>query len=428
MKKPYTLDLEIYLASDRCEAVTEILDNLEYYPTNTELESMANYILYGKDQNALSSVDRREVTIPKKFRNYLKKDDRIDSIETIIEEAEDASRIEYQMQPLTKNVYRVIKPSIKRPTYDEEGNMIDLGDSDIPGMVELWERIDAMQRRYDMYTGKIPPTIEIRSNPATSYQKYLMRHTLIEIKRTQYFLKDAYRPTMFGGFHISSPGDIDYSVDTGLWLTPAEWSARYRNPKPHDEPQPRIEQVRRKQMPDGTERWFWRISYNEIDYKNPAHISCLLFNYKKLLQSSYERINSNIRAVLWDVERLVEEANLTELEQFVLENMVAHHPYHMIFLELREFGYERSIGQITTLCRRVIPEKLAAAAARLEDESDMIRGKIQKLQCSGCGRVFPKTTNFFARSKAKSTGFCSQCKECQKHRREARLSASMPKV
>lgn len=51
MKKKYSLDYSIIRDSDRCAAVAEIIDTLEKDPTPSELEQMASYILYGKDEN-----------------------------------------------------------------------------------------------------------------------------------------------------------------------------------------------------------------------------------------------------------------------------------------------------------------------------------------------------------------------------------------
>ena len=51
MKKKYALDFSIERDSDRCHAVQEIIDTLDTDPTATELEQMASYILYGKDEN-----------------------------------------------------------------------------------------------------------------------------------------------------------------------------------------------------------------------------------------------------------------------------------------------------------------------------------------------------------------------------------------
>jgi hypothetical protein len=51
MRKKYQLDYSIERDSDRCAAVEKIIDSLETDPTATELEQMASYILYGKDEN-----------------------------------------------------------------------------------------------------------------------------------------------------------------------------------------------------------------------------------------------------------------------------------------------------------------------------------------------------------------------------------------
>jgi hypothetical protein len=56
MKKPYSLDYSIERDTDRTAAIYDILDRLEKVPSNTELEQMANYILYGKDENDQNTV------------------------------------------------------------------------------------------------------------------------------------------------------------------------------------------------------------------------------------------------------------------------------------------------------------------------------------------------------------------------------------
>lgn len=60
MKKKYSLDFSIVRDTDRLAAVNEILDTLSTSPTPTELEQMASYILYGKDENGKNSIQRNE--------------------------------------------------------------------------------------------------------------------------------------------------------------------------------------------------------------------------------------------------------------------------------------------------------------------------------------------------------------------------------
>ena len=56
MKKKYSLDFNIVRDVDRLKAVEEILDTMDTDPSATELEQMASYILYGKDENGNNSI------------------------------------------------------------------------------------------------------------------------------------------------------------------------------------------------------------------------------------------------------------------------------------------------------------------------------------------------------------------------------------
>ena len=56
MKKAYSLDYGIERDSERCVAVSQILDRMDKDPSATDLEQMASYILYGKDENGLNAV------------------------------------------------------------------------------------------------------------------------------------------------------------------------------------------------------------------------------------------------------------------------------------------------------------------------------------------------------------------------------------
>ena len=79
--------------------------------------------------------------------------------------------------------------------------------------------------------------------------------------------------------------------------------------------------------------------------------------------------------------------------------------------------------QIRTYMRNRIPRKLAQTATRLRLECAMRNGEIETLKCSKCGKSYPKDPFYFARSRDKRTGFCSQCKVCQKAKRDANKEA-----
>ena len=78
LKKKYSLDFNIVRDIDRLHAVEEILDTLETDPSATELEQMASYILYGKDENGQNSIQRNEtIDKDKRYKSYKTKDDKV---------------------------------------------------------------------------------------------------------------------------------------------------------------------------------------------------------------------------------------------------------------------------------------------------------------------------------------------------------------
>ena len=79
MRKKYSLDFSIIRDIDRLHAVEDILDKMDTDPSATELEQMASYILYGKDEDGNNSIQRRE-TIDKdmkRYKSYKTKDDKV---------------------------------------------------------------------------------------------------------------------------------------------------------------------------------------------------------------------------------------------------------------------------------------------------------------------------------------------------------------
>ena len=49
-----------------------------------------------------------------------------------------------------RETYTLPRPQILKPKYDKQGNLIDPGDSDVPGMIEQWEIIARWQHMLDV--------------------------------------------------------------------------------------------------------------------------------------------------------------------------------------------------------------------------------------------------------------------------------------
>lgn len=86
MKKAYSLDYSIERDVDRVQAIYDILDTLSKNPTNTELEQMANYILYGKDEEGKNAKQRGEMTDDnKRYNSFKTADEKLLSLDEILE-------------------------------------------------------------------------------------------------------------------------------------------------------------------------------------------------------------------------------------------------------------------------------------------------------------------------------------------------------
>lgn len=93
---------------------------------------MASYILCGKDENGYNAIQRGEIYLTeRRYASFKRKSDKLESLEALME---NPAADQDLPQTLKRDNYTRPKPTISRPKYDRAGNLIDPGDSDIPGM------------------------------------------------------------------------------------------------------------------------------------------------------------------------------------------------------------------------------------------------------------------------------------------------------
>lgn len=375
---------------------------------------MGDYIVRGHDRHTFSTpADRKEIQDPARVRRR-RKDDL--SVEGYIENPVHAKTglLSSDNEPVYTSPKRT---PIRRPTYDEEGNMLDPGDAVdldgniIPQFFDLWDSIDRLQARISSWSGHSGGNVSIVRKPS-SLASYKMQKLLVELRQEQYALRELFRPTI--GIHgvSSTLANSDHTFDcpTGYWVPIEEWCERKRNPRPHDYPQPSLPNAQAR--PDGTV--FWTVSNNVIDYENPDHIKALLQWYVKLLVKNYEKLRVATRIMLWDVERYVELAKLDELDTFLLHHYVLHTPTFLVQKALAEENITLSIAQIQHRQTRSIPRQIATAA-RIQRLLDLAaHNQIETIVCAKCHRTLPKHPIFYSRARNSALGFKRTCRDCQK--------------
>ena len=414
MKKKYSLDFSIVRDIDRLAAVRSILDGLATDPSPTELEQMASYILYGKDENGKNSIQRNEtIDKDKRYKSYKTKDDKVQSLDEMMEVPgfdEQQLRSAYK-----RDSYTVPKPCIRKPKYDKStGEMIDPGDSDVPGMVEQWEIIERWQRMLDIAQGKVAAN-ENDTLVTDPYRVYQLKHSLIDIRKHQYYLKDSAKPTLhFQNLDHPKPQFYDWSGDAFYWISYAEWQHRVTHSYTS-----RVSQDLKDYETRGegdTLEVKWVVCEHHFDWENFKHVRALLNHYCVLYDALKEKLNTYGRTLLWDFDRYVSLCNFSDLRLFLIELRKQGMAYDDILEEMRaRYAVEYSPNYLVSIVSNEIPKKIAQTAKMLRIEQDTPMD--QRKKCIHCGRLLPKDPLFFSRNNAHKDTLSNTCKQCDKESR-----------
>lgn len=394
MPQPTIYDMNIYYSADRCAHISEIIhNNAERQYNERELESMANYILYGKEQSGKSIVDRKQVEIRAKNANFSRK-----APVSLDELQESPTFDERTLMPLQKQIYKVCKPSIDREK-----------DADIPGIVELWEVIDKLQHKLDVNLGKKEDDTIPKLN---GLEVYYLRHFLIDIRRQQFYMKDSAKPSL--GIH---PFNLGPSVPPYiLWNDPdslhfvAPLGIMYGRDSVFWKPET-CAGMRDYVIPEGK---------NILNFANKEHIYELLERYGALRQQVGELPQAPLWYIMDTLDFYVEKADLADSRMHILVRKVDKATNETIRDELREiFGLSYNVNYISTIWKQEICGKIAAAATYHKLQWDNRNNPENWKKCAHCGRLLLRDGHDFVKKKRSRDGFSGHCKRCDKKKRDA---------
>ena len=207
----------------------------------SQLEKLADYILYGKDNQKLTNlVQQKKILKPQTIHSsYNKKT--AESLEAL-QESPDFPTREASLRPYEeKNSYTNPRPQICRPSADGTNP----GDSWIPGMVELWDSIDRIERQLKIYQGKVAPQTAEEQSILTEWddlKAYRKKHLLIDLRKHQYYLKNSYCPPIPAHHSFPHTTPINWFSNAGYWTeaTGARFEEEYKRDSTDHKPPTRI--------------------------------------------------------------------------------------------------------------------------------------------------------------------------------------------
>ena len=219
---------------------------------------------------------------------------------------------------------------------------------------------------------------------------FVIKKALIEMRKDQYVIKNAYRRPIV-------PNKLTRS--THVIMLPDETSS--------------FDDEEGYPIPKG------------VSLLNPVVCSAILCNYSRLKEDSFDRFEGDLYYLMLAFDEIADKA-LKEypLYEKIVECKVDGLQNTQIQEILQvEFGIKHSLEYISSLWRKKIPTLIASQA---EDEYlywyylKIEKGKYKK--CSRCGQVKLAHNKYFSKNKTSRDGFYSICKKCRNSKNKTKKS------
>ena len=266
---------------------------------------------------------------------------------------------------ITDNKNQIFQPKVTITKKDLD---------EIQPLRQLREAINAWEAKLKVTEGK---------------DAFVIKKALIEMRKDQYVIKNAYRRPIV-------PNKLTRS--THVIMLPDETSSFDEEGYP---------------IPKG------------VSLLNPVVCSAILCNYSRLKEDSFDRFEGDLYYLMLAFDEISDKAlkeyplyeKIVECKIDGLQNTQIQEILQM------EFGIKHSLEYISSLWRKKIPKLIASQA---EDEYlywyylNIEKGKYKK--CSRCGQVKLAHNKYFSKNKTSRDGFYSICKKCRNSKNKTKKS------
>ena len=340
------LDYTLNTKEERLELVNKILEEIPE-PNSNYLEILANYLIVPIEKEERKQkkllTENRLMTINKRETSY----------EGLVSQLENGEDGVYNL--IHEDKAQLLQPKIAITKKDLE---------DIPELRQVRDAILLWETKLKTAQGR---------------DKYVIKKAIIELRKDQYIIKNAYKPTVNSkNLSYSKPiyqFDDSYSIDENGNI-----------------------------LPQGA------------SLCDPQICSIILCNYSRLVEDSEDDFEGGLWYLMKDFDNISSKA--LEPYPIYLEIVICKID-GMQNVEIQQrlkekFDILHSLEYISSLWRKKIPKIIASTA---EDEllywhyTNVEKGKWKR--CSRCGQIKLAHNKYFSKNKTSKDGYYSICKECR---------------
>ena len=416
-------------------------------PNEDELETLANYILWGKNEEGQNIEQEGLVELPRRNSTWTSQ-----NVESLDELTESPTFNENVLFSLNSKL-----PSKKtREVFSRTNVRSSAPASLLPIFETLWRQIDEIEltlnfyelehgkrtkdprkELLDVFTEEDRTKIRQRALNINQFHYLKLRHLLVELRREQYTIKDSYSERVL--LHNSNPpiqeeNDKTFDSDIPIWplglnsdnqlskLLFRKFDALAADKVSEKE----LKQISKFYWEKENEKLAW--TKNSFDFENLESVYQLFLQLEELGEEEQEFFSTTnlLIKTLWFY---IEEAELTDIQREILNLKIKKEKNQDIaFYINKKYGKTYTVNYISTIFRQKIIPAINNAASYHKQIIRSLPFDEEFKVCTKCGRrLLRDPINFVRKSRAKD-GLSNHCKACDKREREEKKKKEGEKI
>ena len=428
------LDFSIQGIGDRKDFVDHYVQRPEFLTkplTSDELETIANYILWGKDIDGLNATQRGEIQIETRNKTWQRDD--TESLDAMLETP--------TFNEATLRRPTEARPKIAREVFDRQKALNECPAHMVHLFEELFDRIDRLEMSIHFYEfehnkRKEPPRaallkrfseedIEQAKRIASTWNqfKYLkQRHLIVELRREQFTLRDTYveKHTRHSAPDPEpEPVHLDFEAEVPVFplgLVGGAFSELLFKPASELNPTTYTEEdlgvlVRHYWSKKSQSRPQLFFDFGELEHVYE------LFGQLNDLEEEIDALplESNLGKLLATLKYYISLTDLNEAQKEILDlkiNKVKNQDIADIINKKYDKSY--TANYISTIFRQKIIPRINESARFHAVIIENLCFEENFKKCNGCGKWLLIDAENFVRKARSKDGFSTKCKKCDR--------------